>query len=266
MNLSILRKNLDISLFISIIYSILYFLYYKVLIFIILYINDDLLFFINPIIKNNNLIDLLSSSEESSKESSEESSEESSAEISEESNEENNKINIFSKKQYDHIKLYWEYDIILKLFNIPNSKSKIINSSDEENIEKKNKNVLNNIIKKPIIYNNLKTNQFKILTCFIFNIYIMKKFNYGDVNHKTPRYDYDIKIINLNNLNNKIILINSLYNNINSNLIKTLFPNHNYLYILYNNKNNEYLYKLIDLNNNFDIIKNKKLIFNRIIL
>ncbi len=255
MNLIALINILDKDLFLTILYSLAHFIYYKIIIFLILHIKDDYLFFITPIIRKNNILNLVSDSSSES---------ESTSESESNTDSDNEHKNIFNKKQYNFIRLHWEYDIILKLFNIPNIKYTIINNSDDEKL-KKNEIYLKNEF-MPINNQNIMDDDLLIINSFLFNINIFKKFNYGDVTHKTPKYDYDITLKDTCDFHKKIILLYYLNNNINSNVLKELFPNYRYFYIIYKNYKNNYMYKLIDLHNNYDIIKNKNILFNRILL
>ena len=96
--------------------------------------------------------------------------------------------------------------------------------------------------------NNL-SNNIKIIDCFLFNI----------LKNDT---DFNIDSNNIYSLKYKIVLIYLLYNKLNTSTIFNLFPNFKYFYILYQTNDNQYHYKLLDLHKNYDIIKNKKVLFN----
>ena len=62
----------------------------------------------------------------------------------------------------------------------------------------------------------------------------------------------------------KLALFSYISNNyINSSVLHNLFPKHKYIYIYYK-KNSKYEHVLIDLYNNYDVIKHKKILFNKI--
>ncbi len=128
------------------------------------------------------------------------------------------------------------YDFILKLFHIDNN---LLNSIYPLN---DNDNNLNSKI-------ILQSNSYYIIDCFLFNLF----------NNKN---EIDIDLKNIYNLHKKIILINNMYSQLNSQTIHKLFPTYNYFYIFYKNNKNQNLFKLIDLSNNINIQTNKKNLFN----
>lgn len=123
-----------------------------------------------------------------------------------------------------------EYEYILKFFSISSKMLTIFK---------------NNIVQN----NNQLNNNIKIIDCFLFNI--LKNND-----------DFIIDSNNIYSLKYKIVLIYLLYNKLNTSTIFNLFPEFRYFYILYQTNDNQYNYKLLDLNKNYDIIKNKKVLFN----
>lgn len=274
---------LDKQLILVFLCSILNFIYNKFLIFIILNINDESLFFIKSLIRlpnnSNRLSDDLSDLSDLDSES----------DISNSSDESDNSDSFESINKIQSIEDYnkqlqlLEYNIILKLFNIPNilvnfvhNKELINKSIDNYNDNNTYKDLINNNCNSNNKYNN--SDSIYIIECFLFNIKLNKKYMMyndindinNDINNINHNLDFnsiknDIKIQNIKNLKKKIVLIYYLYNKLNSNTINNLFPEHKYLYILYKKcNNNKYDYILIDLEKNYNLIKNKKLLFNKI--
>jgi hypothetical protein len=247
MNVNIIKQLLDKDLILVLLYSFINYIYINFVLLVIKYSKDDQLFFIDSKIKlnsNSELDDLLSDSDSDT--------------------EYNNLSNIDTLESYNtHLKL-WEYEIILRIFHIPNILLNILND--------------NEINKIPVIYNNHNNlnsyvnNNLEntiIVDSFLFNIDInknslIKKFNFNEDSETNKKNKLDINFKNIYSLKKKIILLYYLYSNLNSNIIHNLFPEYKYLYILYKKSENSYDYILVDLFNNYDLIKNKKILFNQI--
>jgi hypothetical protein len=246
MNLSYLKLVLDKELVFVFLCSIINFLYTNFIILLIKYIDDEKLFFINSNIKiniNNDLDDLFSDSDSDDLDS--------------------NDNNINTLDAYNKHLILWEYEVILRMFNIPNILLNILNESELSKIPIR----FNNNIKTELEMYNLP-NTINIIDCFLFNIKINKnsliKKQKFEINNKSELNELDIDLNDIQNIKKKIILIYHLSNKLNSNNIYNLFSKYKYLYILYKKYDNTYSYILIDLHNNFDLIKNKKLLFNNI--
>ncbi len=245
MSLGILFNLIDKQLIIAFIYSLLHIIYYKFLIFLILNINDDSLYFVNRIIKLEEKIEFYDSDDS---DDSDQLSELSNPDINSNLDKKysNNINNIL--EEYNKYLTLCEYEIILKIFNINNNLINVLNNQEKEKI--------------PIIYNkdisfNNSNNDFN-------NAYIVDSFLFNITLHKNKIFENNID--DIYNLKNKIILLYYLQNKFTSNSINNIFPNYKYLYILYKKEDLNYECILIDLHNNFDIINNKKLLFNSIYL
>jgi len=285
---------LDKQLILVFLYSLLNFIYSKFLIFIIQNINDESLFFINSSIKiKKNNLDLLnefsdfdnSSDSENSNYSSD--SSDSCNTCNSTNSESYESINRFQTlEEYNKHLLLCEYNIILRIFNIQNTLVNILNPSDLQKVpilfnnsdnlidNKQISNLIDNLIDNTI-YNTIDYNIINIVECFLFNIKINNNItdnidNIDNIDNNIDNIDNNIDNINIDDIytiKKKIILIYYLTNKLNSNNIHNLFPKYKYLYILYKKNNqstNKFNYILIDLENNYDLIKNKKLLFNKI--
>lgn len=253
MNLLILINLIDKNLVYAFICSIFSIIINKIILFIILNIPDNSLSFIDNLIKlkqldNSNLFEF-SDSDDSENESRSNSETESSLE-------KETYTSIKKEKTLEEYNKYiaeWEYEVILRMFNIPNIK---INRLDD--IDKFKVPIMNNIIhnyknKNLINYNNYDNLEIVIADCFLFNI----KINSEEIDGK-----FDICMYKILSLKRKIKLFYMLQNKLNTSVIHNLFPYYKYLYILYKKNPEEYNYILIDLENNYDLIKNKKVLFN----
>ena len=227
---------LDKDLIRSLVISIIYFLYTKAVLLILLHIPDNYLsHLIKPIIIKKN----------------DDSSDDSSDESDESSN--NNIIN----PQYNTLDEYntyiqlWEYDVILHLFNLQKYSYNILNHTEVSKIKTQytyNYNILN----------NLKDNNINIIDSFLFNIKVSKCLLRQSENTISFQSKYPFKY--------KLILFNYINNNyINSKSLHKLFPQFKYLFILYRT-NSQYKYVLVDLYNNYNLIKRKNNLFNKIII
>lgn len=223
----ILKILKDTKLIQSFFISLFLFIYNKLLVFIIIYITDR---YINFLIKSsypiNIDIDLLDSDD---------------------SDDEDLLFNTGHNylKEYENYLLIWEYDTILYLFNLKQYSFKIQDNN-----------------KLPILYNSLgykkqiDNNSIGItfVDSFLFNIKL----------NKPLLKDTQIKLTSVNNIKNKIVLLYLLSGEcLNSNIISKLFPNYRYLYAIYK-FNNNYKYILVDLHYNYNLIKHRKIMFNRI--
>ncbi len=215
----------DKELILSFLISLFLFIYNKVLYLIIIYIPDS---YLNILVKSqipiNIDIDLLDSDS---------------------SDDEMNYTSDYNTlDEYKNYLQMWEYDTILHLFDLKQYSFKIQNS---DNIP-----VLYNSSKNKFIISN---NGITFIDSFLFNINLHKqKIN----NHS------EINLKSVNNIKNKIVLLFYLSGeSINSNIVKKLFPNYRFLFIMYK-FNNDYKYILVDLYNNYNLIKHKKIMFNRI--
>lgn len=242
-------KFVDKELFLVFLLSIFTYLYKRIIIFLITKVPDGYLQYSNKCVLYEDNDTFLDSDSDSDSE--------------EFNNNIDNKTSIENLENFNKFLREWEYEIILKLFNIPNVKLNIITDYDKQKIPI----LFNSIINKPKT-NNVITdlNTLNFCEAFLFNITLNKKnLNmFSKLNNNT----YDININDIYSLHNKISLLYSLNNKLLSNIITSIFPNYKYLYILYklntHNTNNEYKYILIDLHNNYDLIKKKSLLFNLI--
>lgn len=239
MNFLVLFSLIDKNLIYAFISSILYFIINKCLIFVILHIPDESLGFLDNLIKikkidNTDLLLDFSDSDDSETESDLECE---------------NYTTIKKEKtleEYNKHLIEWEYEVVLRLFNIPNI---IINRLDEADKQK-----------VPILCNiknssNYENSDIKIIDAFLFNM----KIKTDEIEGK-----FDIIFNKILSLKRKIKLFYLLQNKLNSYTIHNLFPQYKYLYILYKKSHEKYDYILIDLDNNHDLIKNKKILFNMI--
>lgn len=242
MNFLALIHLIDKNLVYAFISSIIYFIFNKCIIFVILNIPDESLGIIDKLIKIKiveNIDSLLDFSDSDDSET--------------ESNLETENYTTIKKEktlaEYNKNITEWEYEVILRMFNIPNI---IINRLD-----------VNDKIKVPVLYNLQNDSNYNsysnynntdiIIDAFLFNI----KINSDEVEHK-----FDIYLNKYLRLKRKIKLFYMLQNKLNSSMIHNLFPHYKYLYILYKKTPDKYDYILIDLDNNHDLIKNKKVLFN----
>lgn len=215
----------DKELIFSFLISLFLFIYNKVLLLIIIYIPDTYIYWlVKPSIPINIDINLLDSDD---------------------SDDELLNTEHSSLKKYENYLLFWEYDTILYLFNLKQYSFKIQDNN-----------------KLPILYNSINkkkqitnsNNGITFIDAFLFNIKLTKQI----------LRDSQIKLQSLNNIRNKIVLFYFLSGEcLNSNLISKSFPNYKYLYVMYK-FNNNYKYILVDLHNNYNLIKHKKIMFNRI--
>ena len=121
-----------------------------------------------------------------------------------------------------------DYVQILELFNMAN-----------------NKNNLNNLT----LINNINKNELFIVNAFLFNYNNNKLIS---------------DLIDIYPFTKKLVILQKLHKKINTNQIKQLNLNYRFMYILYQNHKSSYKILMIDLNNNFNILNNKKLLFNNI--
>lgn len=248
MKLSLLAdKELLYSLFLS----ILSFIYSKLIIFIITTIPDRYLMYL---LKPDIYIKLIDFDSDSDSDNS----------IDEYNNSlSNSLLNHNSLDEYTNYLKYWEYDVILHLFNLQKYSYNIISEIEKNKINKNyslNKEYNSNLTE---FYNS--NNVITIVNCFLFNIKVSKTIfkSYNDT-IKDKQNKCDIKLLSIIPFRFKLALYSYIYNNyINSSNLHKLFPNHKYLYIYYK-KRSEYYSILIDLHNNYDITKHKKILFNKI--
>jgi hypothetical protein len=157
-------------------------------------------------------------------------------------------------EEYNNYVRLWEYDIILHLFKLerysfniisPNEKNKVNYIQPVNSILKPPKELINSIV---------------IVNCFLFNIQVSKV----GLNLINKASDSNIKLLSMYPFQYKLALFSYISNNyINSSVLHNLFPKHKYIYIYYK-KNSKYEHVLIDLYNNYDVIKHKKILFNKI--
>lgn len=245
-------KILDKELIYLFLFSIFNYIYKKILVFLIINLPDSYLKYNNksiPYILYNDFSDSDSDSED-----------------------EINTTNTYKKTSIEDLETFnkflkeWEYEIILKLFNIPDVELNIITDIDKQRIPILfNLNSLNGLEKNNIVNNTTDTLSFS--EAFLFNISLNKK-NLNSFNVLNKNNKYNINIKDIYSLKNKISLIYSLNNKLLSNTLRSIFPEYKYLYILYKintkNNNSQYKYILVDLHNNYDLIKKKSILFNLI--
>ena len=157
-------------------------------------------------------------------------------------------------EEYNNYVRLWEYDIILHLFKLerysfniisPNEKNKVNYIQPVNSILKPPKELINSIV---------------IVNCFLFNIQVSKV----GLNLINKASDSNIKLLSMYPFQYKLALFSYISNNyINSSVLHNLFPKHKYIYIYYK-KNSKNEHVLIDLYNNYDVIKHKKILFNKI--
>lgn len=233
----------DKDLIQSFLLSIISFIYSKFILFIITHIQDkSLMYLVNPYIYKKN-VDDLSDSDSSD---------------SEDTILNNQTVNDISNhntlEEYNNYVRLWEYDIILHLFKLerysfniisPNEKNKVNYIQPVNSILKPPKELINSIV---------------IVNCFLFNIQVSKV----GLNLINKASDSNIKLLSMYPFQYKLALFSYISNNyINSSVLHNLFPKHKYIYIYYK-KNSKYEHVLIDLYNNYDVIKHKKILFNKI--
>lgn len=233
----------DKDLIQSFLLSIISFIYSKFILFIITHVQDkSLMYLVNPYIYKNN-VDDLSDSDSSD---------------SEDTILNNQTVNDISNhntlEEYNNYVRLWEYDIILHLFKLerysfniisPNEKNKVNYIQPVNSILKPPKELINSIV---------------IVNCFLFNIQVSKV----GLNLINKASDSNIKLLSMYPFQYKLALFSYISNNyINSSVLHNLFPKHKYIYIYYK-KNSKYEHVLIDLYNNYDVIKHKKILFNKI--
>ena len=110
-----------------------------------------------------------------------------------------------------------------------------------------NKNKMN-----PDKYGVLNKNEYYIINSFLFNV-----------------TGNNYKVTNKHRFTKKLIILYYLDGFFNMKSIKDLMPNsikYQYLYIFYKTDKNEYKIIIIDLNNNYEIINDKSILFNKLIL
>ena len=226
---------LDTDLIKSLLLSILYYCYNKLIILILLYIPDYYLcHIIKPIIHKNDIY-----SDESSS---------SSEELSDDENINLSNLQYNTLDEYNKFIQLWEYDVILYLFNLEKYSYNILKKNEKLKINK--------------IYNikniNIIPNNFYIIDSFLFNIKISKCV--------LQNLKHNILFQSIYQFKHKLILFNNINNNyVNSKNLHKLFPQYKYLFILYKYKS-EYKYILVDLYNNYNLIKHKKNLFNKILI
>ena len=235
----------DKDLIQSFLLSIISFIYSKFILFIITHVQDkSLMYLVNPYIYKKNVDDFsdsdLSDSEDTIL---------------------NNRTvtvddipNHNTLEEYNNYLRLWEYDIVLHLFKLerysfnilsPNEKNKVNYIQPVNSILKPPKELINSIV---------------IVNCFLFNIQVSKV----GLNLINKASDSNIKLLSMYPFQYKLALFSYISNNyINSSVLHNLFPKHKYIYILYK-KNSKYEHVLIDLYNNYDVIKHKKILFNKI--
>jgi len=233
----------DKDLIQSFLLSIISFIYSKFILFIITHVQDkSLMYLVNPYIYKKN-VDDLSDSDSSD---------------SEDTILNNQTVNDISNhntlEEYNNYIRLWEYDIILHLFKLerysfniisPNEKNKVNYIQPVNSILKLPKELINSIV---------------IVNCFLFNIQVSKV----GLNLINKASDSNIKLLSMYPFQYKLALFSYISNNyINSSVLHNLFPKHKYIYIYYK-KNSKYEHVLIDLYNNYDVIKHKKILFNKI--
>jgi len=233
----------DKDLIQSFLLSIISFIYSKFILFIITHVQDkSLMYLVNPYIYKKN-VDDLSDSDSSD---------------SEDTILNNQTVNDISNhntlEEYNNYVRLWEYDIILHLFKLerysfniisPNEKNKVNYIQPVNSILKPPKELINSIV---------------IVNCFLFNIQVSKV----GLNLINKASDSNIKLLSMYPFQYKLALFSYISNNyINSSVLHNLFPKHKYIYIYYK-KNSKYEHVLIDLYNNYDVIKHKKILFNKI--
>jgi hypothetical protein len=142
--------------------------------------------------------------------------------------------------------IYLDNDNSDTFYSDSDSDSESSDKSEKEN----NYDILNTITNK--IQNKtyemdlyIKENEIYILECFACNI------------TKDNIQCYQFR--------HKLILFHHIYNKLNSMYLKNIFQDYKYIFIKYK-KNNSIFHKLIDLETNYDVVSQKKILFNRIIL
>lgn len=233
----------DKDLIQSFLLSIISFIYSKFILFIITHVQDkSLMYLVNPYIYKKN-VDDLSDSDSSD---------------SEDTILNNQTVNDISNhntlEEYNNYVRLWEYDIILHFFKLERYSFNILSSNEKNKVT--NIQPVNSLFKPPT---ELK-NSIPIVNCFLFNIKVPKT----GLNLIKKASDSNIKLLSIYPFQYKLALFSYISNNyINSSVLHNLFPKHKYIYILYK-KNSKYEHVLIDLYNNYDVIKHKKILFNKI--
>lgn len=233
----------DKDLIQSFLLSIISFIYSKFILFIITHVQDkSLMYLVNPYIYKKN-VDDLSDSDSSD---------------SEDTILNNQTVNDISNhntlEEYNNYVRLWEYDIILHLFKLERYSFNIISPNEKNKVNYIQ--LVNSILKPP----KELINSIVIVNCFLFNIQVSKV----GLNLINKASDSNIKLLSMYPFQYKLALFSYISNNyINSSVLHNLFPKHKYIYIYYK-KNSKYEHVLIDLYNNYDVIKHKKILFNKI--
>lgn len=238
----------DKDLIQSFLLSIISFIYSKFILFIITNVQDkNLMYLVNPYIYKKNVDDLSDSDSSDSEDTI----------LNNLTINVNDILNHNTLEEYNNYLRLWEYDIILHLFKLERYSFYIISSNEKNKVENINNiQQVNSILKPP---KELK-NHITIVNSFLFNIKVSKT----GLNSNNKQYDNNIKLLSMYPFQYKLALFSYISNNyINSSVLHNLFPNHKYIYILYT-KNSNYHHVLIDLYNNYDIIKHKQILFNKI--
>lgn len=233
----------DKDLIQSFLLSIISFIYSKFILFIITHVQDkSLMYLVNPYIYKKN-VDDLSDSDSSD---------------SEDTILNNQTVNDISNhntlEEYNNYVRVWEYDIILHLFKLERYSFNIISPNEKNKVNYIQR--VNSILKPP----KELINSIVIVNCFLFNIQVSQV----GLNLINKASDSNIKLLSIYPFQYKLALFSYISNNyINSSVLHNLFPKHKYIYIYYK-KNSKYKHVLIDLYNNYDVIKHKKILFNKI--
>ena len=235
----------DKDLIQSFLLSIISFIYSKFILFIITHVQDkSLMYLVNPYIYKKNVDDFSDSDLSDSEDTILNNSTVAVDDIP----------NHNTLEEYNNYLRLWEYDIVLHLFKLERYSFNILSSNEKNKVT--NIQPVNSLFKPP---NELK-NTIPIVNCFLFNIKVSKT----GLNLIKKASDSNIKLLSMYPFQYKLALFSYISNNyINSSVLHNLFPKHKYIYILYK-KNSKYEHVLIDLYNNYDVIKHKKILFNKI--
>jgi len=234
----------DKALIQSLLLSIISYIYSKFILFIITNVSDShLMYVIKPYIYTKNPDD------------SDESDDSDSDEIIQSNND---IINHNTLEEYNTYLRLWEYDILLHLFQLEKYSYNILSSIEKNKIKS-----IDNILNSSQIFKRYNSkNNIVIVNCFLFNIKVSKT----KINLINKGFNNNIQLLSIYPFQYKLAIFSYISNNyINSEVLSKLFPNHKYIYILYK-KDIDYKYVLVDLHYNYDIIKHKKILFNKIIL
>lgn len=238
----------DKDLIQSFLLSIISFIYSKFILFIITHVQDkSLMYLVNPYIYKKNVDDFSDSDLSDSEDMI----------LNNPTVNVNDIPNHNTLEEYNNYLRLWEYDIILYLFKLERYSFNIISSNEKDKVANINNiQPVNSIVKQ----SKELTNHITIVNSFLFNIKMSKT----GLNLINKKYDNNIKLLSIYPFQYKLALFSYISNNyVNSSVLHNLFPNHKYIYIYYK-KNSDYNHALIDLYNNYDVIKHKQILFNKI--